>query len=57
MSQWHRDGVQLPPDGPVTIGWDAIAIQMRDEMSRLDFTLVKVQPHEIRITSDTTAYS
>ena len=57
MSQWHRDGVQLPPDGPVTIGWDAIATQMRDEMSRLDFTLVEVQPHEIRITSDTTAYS
>jgi uncharacterized protein (TIGR02246 family) len=57
MSQWHRDGIQLPPDGPVTIGWDSIAAQMRDEMSRLDFTAVEVQPHEIRLTSDETAYS
>jgi len=57
MSQWHPDGVQLPPDGPVNVGRDTIDVQLRDEMSRLDYNAVEVQPREIRVTSDTTAYA
>jgi len=38
-------------------GWNAIDAGMRDEMSRLEFAVVDVQPHEIRLTSDKTAYS
>jgi ketosteroid isomerase-like protein len=57
MSQWHRDGIQIPPDGPIVYGWDAIDSGTRDVMSRLDFSVFDVQPHEIRLTSDKTAYS
>ena len=57
MSQWLPDGIQLPPDGPINIGRDAIHAQLRDEMSRLDYTTVEVQPREIRMMSDTTAFS
>ena len=57
MSQWHQDGVQLPPDGPIVTGWEAIRAVIRDENARLDFPVFDVQPQEIRITSDTTAFS
>jgi ketosteroid isomerase-like protein len=57
MSQWHHNGIQLPPDGPIASGWESINAVIRDEMSRLDFPVFDVQPQEIRITSDTTAYS
>jgi ketosteroid isomerase-like protein len=38
-------------------GWNAINALIRDEMDRLEFSVFDVQPHEIRLTSDSTAYT
>jgi uncharacterized protein (TIGR02246 family) len=57
VEPWHHEGIQLPPDGPIVVGREAIYAGVKDEASRLEFSRCEIFPKEIQLTSETTAYT